>query len=119
MRPKMTTLTLAVLLVASAPRLHAADKRGLFFFQPAISCGQFISDTAITDVTYRWWLMGWIMAHNRLMPGISSLADENDVRLDGPMLWLHNYCAAHPLDTFGDATIKLIDELAARANHYH
>lgn len=117
MRQTTSIFLLTLLLVAVTPTAWGADKSAKFFFQPAMSCGQFITDTAAFDVSYRWWLMGWISAHNRLTPGVISLADESDPQLDGPMLWLHNYCSTHPLDTFGQAAVALINELAARARH--
>lgn len=115
MRRTTSIFFVTLLLVAAVPKAWGADKSAKFFFQPEISCGQYISDTTAYDVSYRWWLMGWISAHNHLMPGIVSLADTSDVQLEGPMLWLHNYCSTHPLDTFGQAAVALINELAARA----
>ena len=59
------------------------------------------------------WAAGFISAYNYYQsetPDISAGTDEN-----GKLAWIDAYCANHPLDNVGQATIALITELSQRA----
>jgi hypothetical protein len=96
---------------AYAAVVSAQRQRGFMAYGPVdVSCGGLLSDTR---EEYRWWVMGFVSGAGREF----NLKDGDLAKTDTKAIdaWIVNYCRSNPLDTIEIATIKLVDELKARA----
>jgi hypothetical protein len=58
------------------------------------------------DNPYRGWLSGYLSSYNRYAVDTYNILGRSD--LEGAMLWVENYCKAHPLESFSDAVSSLV-----------
>jgi hypothetical protein len=120
---KRIALLLALVLLSS---VQAEAEEATAYGWGATSCGEWTAHEAnrskqpiesIKDPTIvgqDQWVLGFLSGYNfssgarlDVAKGLSPL---------GLFGWLDNYCAAHPLDAIGTATIALIGELSKRQN---
>jgi len=108
----MNRLTLAaVLLIAMSNVWAGGGPTGGYTTLGVRSCGTYIQDRQAHGVGYvieQGWVGGYISAYNRLMPDTVNILGGTD--LDSVMLWLANYCNAHPLEDLADAMVALTNE---------
>lgn len=73
----------------------------------AASCGKFLSYANDDQEPYMFWFNGYAtMASTE--SGIDYFKGTDG---DSRLIWVRNYCQAHPLETFYDATVALMAEL--------
>lgn len=99
---------LLIALILSWPS-DAADRSGIWHGPGAISCVSFVEHReAHRDNAFRWWMFGWIAAHNKLLDNTYALiADEES--FEQAIIWIDVFCRAHPDQTFVDAAVALTD----------
>jgi hypothetical protein len=72
------------------------------------SCGAFLAVDSSDRVGYMAWAAGYLT-------GVNDVKNRQvTIDMDGVMGWLHNYCEAHPLDSYFVA----LDTLAHVLDHY-
>lgn len=117
-RYSITTIAFVALL--SFPLLStAADKAGSFSSnipKTDRSCGTYISardegrkGNYIRENKYGSWVSGYITAYNNSTQDTYNIMGNSD--MDSLMSWLENYCKQNPLDSFAEATMRLMAEL--------
>jgi len=73
----------------------------------ATSCGKFVAYTKSFQESYMFWFNGFAtMASSQ--SGIDYFKGTDSA---GRLLWIQNYCQAHPLEMFNDASVALMVEL--------
>ncbi len=63
-------------------------------------------------ITTMGWVAGFLTAYNRQTPGTYDILGNAD--LASAMLWLENYCKAHPLSDLAGGMNVLTDEFYPR-----
>lgn len=74
------------------------------------SCGTWISHRrtplGLENLVDQSWVVGYLTGYNQWGAGNGDVSENTDSR--GMMVWIDQYCIAHPLDLLGDAATKLV-----------
>jgi hypothetical protein len=97
----------------------SADKDGSYLLVGigAKTCGAYIearnaskdSFSSIDSIYFLTWLTGYLSAYNKFASSTYDITGGKDN--EGLMIWLDNYCHAHPLDKFSTGVSALTKEL--------
>lgn len=107
MRPFIALIALVV-----SGSVLAADRHGGYAVRGygTQTCGAYVANRSRNnDDAYANWLGGYLSGFNRFNKDTWDISGTLDT--DAEMLWLENYCKAHPLDKFSEASEKLIVNL--------
>ena len=101
----------AAVLLLSFTHAWPADNDGKFMMHGPISCGTFVearkSESGKQQIAL--WMAGFITAYNwRTLDTADILANTD---MAGALLWMENYCRAHPLESVVHGAMQLTKEL--------
>jgi hypothetical protein len=102
-------LVLLFLAGTDRPGTAATQEPASILSWGADSCGKFIQADASVKSLYVDWSLGFISGGNVWDTGRGRLAGEGWDQA-GVTVWLTNYCNAHPLDEFVNASLQLRKE---------
>jgi hypothetical protein len=105
----LTAGLLSGLFVTILP-LSAADLQGRAVVHGGVPCN---TVTEWKDGNFnnavRWWISGWISAHNRLLPDTFDLASGGN--MDSLVRSIEQYCKFNPGSNLGEAGVALVNTL--------
>lgn len=84
-----------------------AAAQGQIYGYGATSCGKFASYSKDNQEEYMVWVSGYASSLS-VQTGVKYF---NGIDAEGRLLWILNYCRAHPLENFVVATETLLLEL--------
>jgi len=102
----MKTWIGAIALVGVLTSCEAAAQ-GQVYGYGATSCGKFASNNKEAQEEYMVWVSGYASS----LSGQTGVKYFNGADAEGRLLWILNYCRAHPLEKFVVATEMLLLEL--------
>ncbi len=109
---RFTAATIAYCLIGAS--VFAGQSRRYMSYGPTgQSCGAFANKFPDGQATLQWWALGFVSGAGRELTGVDVQLAETDS--DGIKAWIAKYCADHPLDSYSQAVVALVDELKARA----
>jgi hypothetical protein len=111
----MKRLMLAAILLGAMPGAWARDAGGSYATVEARPCAAFLQDQKARGFDYNAdaaWVAGYLTAYNALTPDTGDILGGTD--LSGALLWLQNYCQAHPSQGLAEGTAALTAELQPR-----
>ena len=104
----LTAGLLSGLLVTVLP-VSAADLQGRAVVHGGVPCNQITEwKEGNFNNAVRWWISGWISAHNRLLPDTFDLASGN---MDSLVRSIEQYCKFNPSSNLGEAGVALVNTL--------
>lgn len=106
---------LSVLISFAAGHAHAAGRA--IFGAGLLSCGEWQKFKATNDRASLFQMQAWV---DGFLSGQNLMSEAPDILVDKPnstafYAWIDNYCAANPLDSIAQASVKLRIELESRA----
>jgi len=90
-------------LIASGGAIAEPQVYGL----GATSCGKFAAFSKASQQNFMDWFAGFAS----MASGQTGIDYFKGTDMEGRLLWMLNYCRAHPLEMFNDAAVKLMTEL--------
>jgi hypothetical protein len=111
----MRVVLIVLLLTFAAPAWTADNGTGWYSTQSSVSCDNYLQQDKERRSSYLstiGWVAGYITAYNRQTPDTAEIL--GNTNLASVMLWLKNYCKAHPLDDLAGAMDVLTIELYPR-----
>lgn len=104
-----------MIAIALASAVPVKGPTRAYLFPEADSCGYWTEQRRLGgghSQIWEGWILGYISGLNAFGPNDGDVAP--DVRPEGLMAWVDNYCAAHPLDRISLAGFKLAEQLRKR-----
>lgn len=107
-----------MIVLAAAALAAAAPQQQVMLYgpEPTPSCGAWTSARAnpsnMVSAQYEMWVLGLISGMNLKGPSIQTMGPDSQALL----VWIDQYCAAHPLDNLVTGAIQLHAELEHRAH---
>jgi hypothetical protein len=111
----MKRLILAAMLFGAIPGAWGRDAGGSYATVEARSCADYLQDQQARGFAYNAdaaWVAGYLTAYNALTPDTGDILGSTD--MSGAMLWLQDYCKAHPSQGLAAGTAALTAELQPR-----
>jgi hypothetical protein len=100
-----------VVLAATFAQVASAGEEFSGFGMSQLSCARYIGDMSTSvkfETAYSWWVAGFVTGTNLAKGRV--LSTDNEAHI----VWLKEYCQAHPGDPFADAAVELDRELDGR-----
>jgi hypothetical protein len=100
-----------VVLAAAFAQVASAGEEFSGFGMSQLSCARYIGDMSTSvkfETAYSWWVAGFVTGTNLAKGRV--LSTDNEAHI----VWLKEYCQAHPGDPFADAAVELDRELDGR-----
>lgn len=110
----MKKILFAAMLLVSVTAWGATPD-GAYWSHGARSCGVYLGDRAknnLDETADEAWVAGYITAFDAFVPDTFNILGNTD--LQSVMVWLDNYCKAHPLRNLADAMSDLTAVLYPR-----
>ena len=108
----MRLLLLGTIFAALSCGATASDKDNSSSTQGAVSCGKYIEERGLKGWSYtviKGWVAGYVTAYNGLAPDTYDILGKSD--LNHAMLWMEDYCKAHPLENLANGMKVLMTVL--------
>lgn len=108
----MKRLILGAMLLTALSGAWAADNGTGTYAANSRGCGDYVNDRKAggePNIIDEWWVVGYLTAYNTWTPDTYQILGNSTTA--SAMLWLDNYCKAHPLKNLADGMRQLIVEL--------
>jgi hypothetical protein len=97
-------------LFATVVPSFAADLQGRAVVHGGVPCNQLTEwKEGSFNNAVRWWISGWISAHNRLLPDTFDLASGNN--MEALVKSVEQFCKYNPGSNLGEAGVALVNTL--------
>lgn len=112
----MSLLVFAVLTLPKAALAY--DGHTPIYFFSVTTCGQFAEDrkeptrVGMNGADYMY-VAGWLTASNLYVKGPMFLTDGD---VDSALLWLDQYCAAHPFESLQSGLIQVVQQRTSNSH---
>jgi hypothetical protein len=104
-------IAVALAIAATSPQGRAYRNYG---FTDSDACGTWAEYRASgRSQALEGWVLGFLSGYNEWGSANGDVAP--GVKASGVLLWVDEYCKAHPLDSVSNAAFQLVNELRRRA----
>jgi hypothetical protein len=101
---------LAVLMTFAAISDARAGDKNSQYGMLTDTCGEYAKDRAKNrTLRYSSWIAGYVTAYNSVSPDTYNILGKSNV--NSAMLWLDNWCKAHPSENIAGGMHALVQEL--------